>query len=160
MVNARIYIAVGVAGALVLAYFIGDHVGYKDAVADYSVQAADLAQKAKKKQAIEQIAVNDLADQYYKAQEREHEKSIEVDALKRALRERDSMASNDDAPYRLFNEAANSANLPDNPRTQAPDAERDSLDAIQYSVAEFNRVAQKANTLTAIIAASECFKPP
>jgi len=159
-VNARIYIAVGVAGALVLAYLAGSHIGYSDAVADYSVEAAILADESKKKQAIEQIAVNDLADQFYKAQENEREKSIEVDALKRALRRKRSMASGSDSPYRLFNEAANSANLPDNPRTRLPDAERDSLDAIQYSVGEYNRVAKKVNTLIGIISGSECFKPP
>ena len=125
--NARIYIAIGVVGAMVLAYLAGSHIGYSDAVADYSVEAAILADKAKEKQAIEQIAVNDLANQFYKAQVRENEKSIEVDALKAALRRRDSRAYNDNAPYRLFNKAADSANLPENKRTRLPDAEKDGV---------------------------------
>ena len=161
VIPKRIMVAGGVVLLLVLALYLADKNGYTRAVADYSVEAAELAEESRKKQAIEQIAVNDLADQFYKAQENEREKSIEVDALKRALRERDSRASNSDAfnspIYRMHNVSADNPDLHKAVGTKEPDAEGDGIEVVQYSVAEYNRVAVKVNTLIDIISQSECF---
>lgn len=158
MINAipkHILVAGGIIVLFCLALYLADKNGYSRAVADYSVEAALLAEEAGKRQAIEQRSVNDLADQYYQAMQREGEKANEINDLKKQLRAtRDRFSA-----YRLFNEAANSPDLPENRRTQKPDEEEDGLDAIQYPVTEYNATAAQVNALIEIIESSECFKP-
>jgi hypothetical protein len=153
------------AGVIVLAVgilWMAYQKGYDSAVADYSVEAAKAADRAKEKQAEKQAEVNDYADKYYQALQRERERDNEINDTKRRFR---ALATANDscvadlAHYRLFNEAADNPDLPENRRTRLIDEEADGLDAIQYSVDEYNAVAGQVNALIDIIEVSECFQP-
>ena len=157
MINAipkPVMVAAGVILCALLVVLVAYQKGYDSAVAEYSVEAAKAAEVARKKQADDQAKINDLADKYYSAKQNEVERTNEIDAIKKKLR-----AANDKyAAYKLFNQAANNQDLPEAIDSKRPDGERDGIDAIQYSVREFNRVAIKVNTLTAIIESSECYQ--
>jgi len=149
----HVMVAAGVILCAVLVLWVVYQKGYDSAVAEYSVEAAKAAEVARKKQALDQAKINDLADKYYSAKQKEAERSNEIDDLKKSLR-----AANDEyAAYRLFNEAANNPDLSEAVGSRRPDEERDGIDAVQYSVREYNRVAIKVNTLTDIIKSSECY---
>ena len=68
----------------------------------------------------------------------------------------DGVIAPDYSAYVLFNEAASSEDLPKSHHLQKPDEESDGLDAIRYSVSEYNVKANQINALTAIIETLEC----
>jgi len=158
--NAKVITYLVAFAALLLSYFgvyyISDKAGYTRAISEVNVEASKVAIEKAAKQAEDQKSVNHLAHLYQQAVKNEGSRKNEVDKLKSKLRA-NSVCRND-AIYGLWNESANSPNLPPSGRTREPDGEADGLDAIQYSIAEYNNAASQVNALIDVIRSSECYQ--
>ena len=105
-----------------------------------------------------QAAINDLGSLYHESVASLSARDAELNNLKQQLRRERSDANQNSclekslalhdgsgsaiAPhYRLFNEAIRHSSLPASTDTQEPDGEADGLDAISYSVREYNALA-------------------
>jgi hypothetical protein len=134
--------------------------------AENNARVAAAVEAAKKKQAKDQKSVNDLADQYYQAVEKNVEIASNLNKLKAELRKTRNAPPPECNPflppvvpaiYRMFNQATSHPDLPQAVGTRVPDEAGDGLDAVQYCGTEAARLAIKVNALQGVIRQSECF---
>ncbi len=167
--------------------YLADKNGYNRSNAEHAKLGATKSQEAKEKQAIEQVGINDLADQYVSALETSHALSKELDQYKAQLRQaREKRTKNENpskeckcnnvdperpvwpvypAIYRMYNRSIVHPDLPPNQRVRAIDEIGDGIDAIQHCGTEETRLKIKVNKLQGVIRRSSCFiqgnkKPP
>ena len=149
-------IVAAIIGFLVALHAHGDHQGYDRAKLEYAEIANKALQEAAEKLLVTQGEVTTITDLNNEAKLNEIIKSTKLNATIKKLRDRHTACVNDYSAYRLFNEAANSQDLPKSNSVQIPDEEKDSLDAIQYTVREYNVCAIQLNTVTDILGTLEC----
>jgi hypothetical protein len=134
-------------------------------MAVYSKQVAAVAEHAKDQQASLQAELTRAVDKYYLSKETSQAHSAALQSTINKLRgERHGKCDENGttrtvlpAIYRVFNQAADHPDLSAAIGSRIPDAEADGLDAVQYSVTEYNRIALQANALIEIIESSPCF---
>jgi hypothetical protein len=148
-------------GGLVKLHSHGDDQGYSRALLEYSQIVNDALQAAAIELQKTQTKVSTITDKNNEARINEQIKSSKLESTIKTLRNKKPVCADgndtpDFAPYILFNEAASSEDLPKSNHIQKPDAEADGLDAIQYSVSEYNGAASQVNALTAILGTLEC----
>lgn len=162
----KLIFAGGVIALILLSVYMADMNGFNRAVAEYSVEAAIAADKAKTKQAIEQGVVNDLADQYQQVVDRENKRLSEISSLRRRIRATSRCSNGDSSDnyvsglIELHNTASNSPDLPKAAHPREVNEETDAATIISDSAADYINVAVQTRKLIEIIESSECFKPP
>jgi len=157
MINVKPLIIAGVgiilvAGLVVTAYFKG----VSDNKAKMATYASEVAQKVAQEQVLSQKATNNIAYEFQQAVDRGQLKNEEINNLKKRLRAK--FVCRNDGAYELWNQSADSINLPKNQRTKEPDGARDGLDIIQYCSGETKRLKLKVTAIQGIIKSrSDCF---
>lgn len=149
------------AALIYTAYNEGESSGYNEGKKEILEKVIKAEKEAQKKQAESQTKAVTASNKYQEALRHEQARTVELnDTIKTLRNKRTVCPDNDSFPdyshYILFNESADTDKLQESGHIQFPDEEADGLDAIQYSIAEYNRVAAQTNSLIEIIEGLDC----